>query len=187
MPKQWKKAYVCPIFKSGDITNVTNYRPISLLSNFAKVFETLLYKQLFSSLKCYISPQQHGFVEKRSTITNLACFSQYVSDSIDSRGQVDTIYTDFCKAFDQIDHFVLLDKLCRFGFSESLCKLFRSYLTDREQVVRYQNFFSKTIIPTSGVPQGSNLGPLLFLLFINDIVENITCEKLLFADDLKLF
>jgi hypothetical protein len=100
---------------------------------------------------------------------------------------VDVLYTDFQKAFHQIDHFILLRKLELFGFDNSLLALFRSYLLDRRHYVTYQNFVSKSFTPTSGVPQGSNLGPLLFLLFINDMVNVITCEKLLFADDLKLF
>ncbi|XP_063915696.1 uncharacterized protein LOC135131778 [Zophobas morio] len=121
-----------------------------------------MYKLIYSSVKSFITPYQHGFVEKRSTVTNLACFSQYVSQLIDN-------------------------KLRQFGFSESLLKLFKSYLIGRVQLVRYRNFYSEIYSPTSGVPQGSNLGPLLFLLFINDIVEHISSEKLLFADDLKLF
>ena len=135
----------------------------------------------------FLSPHQHGFMEKRSTISNLACFTQFTSKAIDNRQQVDTIYFDFQKAFDQIDHFILLDKLKRFGFSEGLLKLFESYLFNREQYVKYRNYKSNIIKPASGVPQGSNLGPLLFLLFIDDLGDVISCQKLFFADDLKLF
>ncbi|XP_063909845.1 uncharacterized protein LOC135127332 [Zophobas morio] len=187
VPELWKKSCITPIFKSGDKADVKNYRSISLLCNFVKTFESVMYKLIYSSVKSFITPYQHGFVEKRSTVMNLACFSQYVSQLIDSRSQVDAIYMDFSKAFDQIDYFILLDKLRQFGFSESLLKLFKSYLIGRVQSVRYRNFYSEIYSPTSGVPQGSNLGPLLFLLFINDIVEHISSEKLLFADDLKLF
>jgi hypothetical protein len=168
------------------MSKIEHFRPISIICNFSKILESILYKRIYAGVKNYISPHQHGFVERRSTLTNLAYFSQYVSEAIDSKYQVDVLYTDFQKAFDQIDHFILFRKLELFGFDNSLIALFRSYLLDRRHYVTYQKFVSKSFTPTSGVPQGSNLGPLLFLLFIKYIV-NVTCEKLLFADDLKLF
>jgi Reverse transcriptase (RNA-dependent DNA polymerase). len=105
-------------------------------------------------------------MQRKSTTSNLAVFTQYVSEVLDNRGQVDVVYTDFQKAFDQIDHNILLVKLESFGFSEALIKLFTSYLSDRYFMVRYQNFTSESFSPTSGVPQGSNLGPILFLFLL---------------------
>ncbi|EFA13487.1 putative RNA-directed DNA polymerase from transposon BS-like Protein [Tribolium castaneum] len=187
-PNIWKIAHVCPVFKTGDITQIQNYRPISILCNFSKVFESIIYDRIFSSVKRFISPSQHGFVEKRSTVTHLACFTQFISDALDRKGQVDVIYMDFKKAFDQIDHHLLLLKLDQYGFSGSLLSLIKSYLANREQRVKYRNYISDSYVATSGVPQVSNLGPLLFLLFINDICGSLsTCAKLLFADDLKIY
>ena len=186
-PKSWKFAKVCPVFKNGDSTCVSNYRAIAILSNFAKVFEIVLYNRIYSSVSQQISLSQHGFVSNRSTISNLTVFTQYISDHIDKLGQVDAVYTDFSKAFDKIDHALLLNKLQNFGFGTRLILFFKSYLFDREQYVSYNGYRSKVFLATSGVPQGSNLGPLLFLLFINDLCCQINCNKLLFADDLKIF
>lgn len=186
-PSCWKIARVCPVLKSGDPSLIENYRPISILSNFAKVFEMSLYTCIYPHIKHQLSPYQHGFMENRSTTSNLLSFTQYVVDVLDQQGQVDVVYTDFSKAFDRICHSIVLDKLYSFGFSQSLITFFTSYLKNRLQFVSYNDCQSDEYFSTSGVPQGSNLGPLLFLIFINDIADVIDCQKLLFADDLKLY
>ena len=93
-PAIWKEAMVTPVLKKGDSPLIENYRPISILCNFSKMFESVIYKQIYFSFKSFITPFQHGFVEKRSTVTNLSCFSQHVTEALDQNIQIDVIYTD---------------------------------------------------------------------------------------------
>lgn len=185
-PDVWKTAKICPVLKNGSSNNIQNYRPISIINNFAKIFESVLYARIYPLVANSISADQHGFMERRSTVTGLAGFVQYTLDTFDGCGQVDAIYTDISKAFDRIDHDLLLQKLRAHGFGEPLIAMFATYLSNRTQYVCYSGFKSRQFIATSGVPQGSNLGPLLFLLFINDVVELLGCDRCLFADDLKM-
>jgi hypothetical protein len=186
-PEIWKLSSISPIFKKGNRTQVENYRPISLICNFSKVFESILYDTLFASVRNTISEFQHGFVSGRSTVTNLCSFTQFVAECFDARLQVDVVYTDFSKAFDRLDHRILLCKLREFGLSESLLQFFESYLGSRKQFVMCNGFRSKEITVSSGVPQGSVLGPLFFIMFINDISVNIESNILMYADDLKVY
>uniref|UniRef100_A0A2A4JB85 Reverse transcriptase domain-containing protein n=1 Tax=Heliothis virescens TaxID=7102 RepID=A0A2A4JB85_HELVI len=186
-PSTWKEALVIPIFKSGEKHLVANYRPISILITFGKVFEKLISKHLMWYLKQHITEHQHGFVKSRSTNTNLLCFTSVVSKSLDRRIPVDAIYTDFSKAFDKVDHYLLILKLAQLGIGGTLVEWFKSYLDNRWSKVVMNGHTSESYAVTSGIPQGSHLGPILFNIFINDITE---CFKhshfYLFADDLKI-
>lgn len=187
-PDKFKMARVIPIFKSGDKRDVKNYRPISILSVPAKVFEKILYNKIFYHVKTSIATEQHGFFEGRSVDTNLITFTNFASEIIDSGGQMDVVYTDFAKAFDTVNHDVLLKKLYEFGMSNELISLLKSYLRNRYQFVGLNGCNSDQYLTTSGVPQGSNLGPLLFLILINDLPSCVKySQSLLFADDLKIF
>ena len=185
-PERWKITRIIPILKSGDVNDIKNYRPIALISIFGKLFEKLLYKRLFFMVKHKLSPLQHGFYPGRSTSTNLVTAVEVIARNMDSLIQTDVIYTDFEKAFDSIDHELLLTKLSRIGIGLCFVDFLRSYLSDRKLYVFYRGVKSAIFYATSGVPQGANLGTLLFLVFMNDIVVELGDEILLFADDLKL-
>ena len=186
-PDKWKLSKVVPVFKTGDKCQIENYRPIGVICNFAKLFESIIAYYLYNHVSHCIAVEQHGFMKGRSVNTNLCNFTQYISDALDDKRQVDVIYTDISKAFDQVDHPTLLRKLHGYSVSDNLITFFNSYLTDRMQYVDCMGQRSLPYAVTSGVTQGSNLGPLLFLLFINDLVMAIQAPKLLYADDLKIF
>ena len=186
-PMKWKLAHLTPIHKSGDTSAVDNYRPISILSISGKILESLVYRQILPYIYKQINPNQHGFLPCRSTSTNIVEYITDVSEALDKQGEVHAIYTDFRKAFDLVNHDILLEKLSRAGVHGSLLRWCESYLLNRSQLVAVRGFTSEASPVPSGVPQGSHLGPLFFLVFINDICENLHCKYKLFADDLKVY
>lgn len=186
-PSLWKESFITPVFKKGDESNIKNYRPISLLNSFSKLFERLVHKHIFEFIRLRIDIYQHGFFKKKSTVTNLIEYTDFIYKNIDKKIQVDSIYTDFSAAFDKVNHKILLRKLYNFGISGTLLKWFESYLINRRQKVKFNGHLSSIICPPSGVPQGSILGPLLFLIFINDIGLQLKSNYLLYADDLKIY
>jgi hypothetical protein len=186
-PAVFKNSIICPIYKKGDRKQIHNYRPVVLLSSFAKVFEILLHDTISPFVKNQLSNFQHGFVKGRSTVTNLCSFVQFVADCMNDRSQVDVVFTDLSKAFDTIDHPILLEKLSKFGLCTNFVEFFRSYFSGRCQYVNCAGFQSHVINVSSGVPQGSILGPLLFNVFINNIADVVDSQILLYADDFKIY
>ena len=191
LPSIWKRATVTPVFKGGASSDPGNYRPISLTSICCKVMESIIKAELLAYLLKHklITKQQHGFLAKRSTITNLVdCLNDWTL-SIKNSKSVNVAYIDYRKAFDTVSHSKLLIKLRGYGIVDSLLRWIAAYLLNRTQVVCVNGHLSNCRNLISGVPQGSVLGPILFLLFINDVVDIFSPGIMakLFADDLKLY
>lgn len=186
-PTCWKTAEMFPVYKKGSKRDVNNYRGITSLNAVAKLFELVVMDSLSAHCRQYLSADQHGFTIGRSTTTNLLCLTSYITESMNVRAQTDVIYTDLSAAFDKLNHEIAIAKLDRLGVGGSLLRWFRSYLTDRQLVVALGEYRSPCFYASSGIPQGSHLGPLIFLLYFNDVHFVVEGRRLTFADDLKIF
>ena len=189
LPEEWKVGQVVPIFKKGKKDRASNYRPVSLTSVICKVMESVVRDQLLEHLIStgQLSDAQHGFVPKRSCVTQLLTTMEDWTALLENREPVDVIYTDFRKAFDSVPHRRLLSKLHSYGIRGKLLRWLEAFLTGRRQRVTVNGALSNWTEVSSGIPQGSVLGPVLFTLFVNDLPREVTSTVQLFADDMKMY
>ena len=188
-PHEWKKANVVPVHKKGNKQSLENYGPISLLPICSKIFERLIYNEMFTFFteNNLISPNQSGFRPGDSCVNQLLAITHEIYKSFDEGFEVRGVFLDISKAFDKVWHEGLLLKLNQNGISGNLLKLLRDFLSYRKQRVVLHGQHSSWDNINTGVPQGSILGPLLFLIYINDLSNNLSSNCKLFADDTSLF
>ena len=189
IPEEWKLANIVAVFKKGSKSLPGNYRPISLTCVLCRVMESFLKDAIMEHLleNNLLSPRQHGFISGRSTVTQLLSYLDSCIKEVANGRVVDAVYLDFQKAFDTVPHARLLKKLEAYGIDGKLLEWITEYLKNRSQVVTVNGESSSAGAVLSGIPQGTVLGPLLFVVYINDILDNIDSEGLLFADDAKIF
>ena len=189
-PESFKIASVIPIFKKGSQLDVSNYRPISLLSIFSRIFEKLMHNRIINYVNKndILFNKQFGFRSRHSTLQAILSITEKIQTAIDQNTFSCGVFLDLSKAFDTVNHKILLDKLDHYGIQGLSKAWFESYLTNRKQFVSLGNVKSDALKISCGVPQGSVLGPLLFLLYINDFHRSSSIfEFHLFADDSNLF
>ena len=189
IPSKYLKQTIIPIFKKGSKADPANYRPVSLTSHIIKLFERVLRIKLVKHIESQslISPNQHGFCSGKSCMTQLLNHFEGLLEMLEKNSNADVLYLDFAKAFDKVDHTILLQKLKSFGIDGKIHLWLKNFLSNRQQYVLVNGIKSKGENVLSGVPQGTVLGPLFFIIYINDINDVIShCRIKIFADDSKL-
>ena len=189
LPEDWKIGYITPIYKKGNKAKVNNYRPVCLTSVVIKILESIIRDTLSNYLSDnnLLSPNQHGFIPRRSCCTQLLHDLNNWTLSLDEHLSTDVVYFDFSKAFDSVPHTRLILKLQAYGINGQLLNWFKNFLTGRLQCVKINSVLSSWSQVFSGIPQGSVLGPLMFALYINDLSSLVSSQLLMFADDIKLY
>ena len=185
VPQDWRTAHVSPIFKKGERYKPANYRPISLTSIPGKLLEHIIVHTImdFAETNAIFCREQHGFRKQRSCVSQLLGLVDEITHSRDRGIQTDMLVMDFAKAFDKVSHSLLTHKLQHYGITGKINNWIQSFLSDRKQAVVVDGSISTFVPVESGVPQGSVLGPCLFLLYINDLPKGLTSTARLFADD----
>ena len=188
VPSDWKHASVSPIFKKGARNIAVNYRPISLTSIVCKILESIIKEHILSHLinENLITKNQYGFIPGRSTTTQLLHYLNSCIETMVEKNVTDAIYFDFSKAFDTVPHRRLLHKLENYGIKGATLRWISSFLNNHSQVVKVNGTESDLESVVSGIPQGSVLGPILFVIYINDLPECVRSSIYLFADDTKI-
>ena len=189
LPEDWRVANVTPLHKKGSHSDTSNYRPVSITSLVCKILERIIYNRILSFLNKnkILSDNQHGFRRNRSCETQLLAAVNDWCEAIENKKSVDVIFLDFSRAFDSVPFNRLIYKLKSYGICGNVLNWVKNFLTNRKQRVVVNNKYSEWSIVTSGVPQGTILGPLLFLIFINNISDKLDCICRLYADDCIIY